>query len=173
MVLEDLGQSFWHGAKMFTVGGIALNKKSDCGQCGIIEKICTDKTPCPTAICQFGSRSVLELPLDQLEPMNPEMPHENGQMYVLYHTCSDEIGVLTQIMGISSDKSALLLLMLEDMREKKRKDSQFELTSAHINENDDLICFYYEQEDLWNAIYLSYIIVPAPVYSKAEGGAAV
>jgi len=173
MVLEDLGQSFRHGAKLFTVGGIALNKESNCGQCGIIEKICTEKMPCPTAICQFSSRSVLERPLDQLEPMNLEMPRENGQLYVLYHTCGnkvggDEIGVLTQIMGVSSDRSVLLQLMLEGIK----KSVHYKLSFARFNEKDDLICFYCE-EDEKDGLFLSYIIMLVPSYSKAEGGAAV
>lgn len=167
MILKTSGQTFQYGQKTFTVGGIVSNfEKPEYEMHGIIQEINTDKTPYPTALCDFGDGGILDCPLRDLEPVALGVPFENGQSYVLYYICDGEDGQRSKVLGVSTDKGILLRLMLEDVKD----NTQVSLTT--VFSKDNWIIFRYENAELADMLYLDYFIAPVTVYSKMEGDAA-
>lgn len=174
MILKELGQNFKYGAQTFAVGGIAsVPMKNGRRQFGVIQELDVENEFCATALCGFGKEDMRRLPLEDLTPLATESPAEAGQMYVLYYFCDNSDGPSTKVLGISTNKRALLHLMLEHVKETEDTIQRLTLSSAYADQKSDSLWFSYDGDEPPGPLYLCYNIEPVQVYSEAKGGTAV
>lgn len=174
MILKESGQSFQHGAQTFVVGGIAfVPMKNGLRQLGMIREVDVENECCPKALCDFGGEDMRRLPLEGLTPLTVEPPVEAGQMFVLYYLCDNSEGPSAKVLGISASKSALLYLMLEDVKDTEDTMRQFTLCSAYADQESDSLWFSYSGDEPPGPVSRCYNIEPVQVYSEAKGGTAV
>ena len=174
MILKESGQSFQHGAQTFLVGGIAfVPMKNGLRQLGMIQEVDVEDECCPKALCDFGGEAMRRLPMESLTPLAVESPEETGQMYALYYLCDNSDGPSAKVLGISASKSALLHLMLEDVKNTEDTMQHLDLSSAYANQESKSLWFSYDGHEPPGSVYLCYNIEPVPVYSGGKGETAV
>lgn len=172
MILKELDQDFKYGAQTFVVGGMASVPMENGRQFGIIYELDVENESYSSALCGFGREDMRRLPLEDLIPLMTESPAETGQMYVLYDCCDSSEGPSATVLGISASKSALLHLMLEDVKETEEA-ALLTLCSAFEDPKSDSLWFSYNTDEPSSSFYLCYNIEPVPVYSETKGGAAI
>ena len=73
MILNEMGQIYEYGTRVFTVGGIAsVSAGTKRQQYGYILELDTESERCPTALCDFGKDDLRSLPLEYLTPLETE-----------------------------------------------------------------------------------------------------
>ena len=170
MILNEMGQIYEYGTRVFTVGGIAsVSAGTKRQQYGYILELDTESERCPTALCDFGKDDLRSLPLEYLTPLETEPPAAGKEMYVLYYLFDGSEGPRAKGMGISASKSVLLQLMLEDVK-ATQEDTQIILISAYADYKSDSLWFSYNSDDPPGPFYLCYNIEPVQIYSASKGG---
>ncbi|MCI9263260.1 MAG: hypothetical protein HFF06_01660 [Oscillospiraceae bacterium] len=165
MVLEKAGQSVSLNGKLYTVGEMvwAANKLRD-GKFGVIHKIRINSHGRLIALCEFAETDITEIHLAALEPISQAVPTKIGQQYTLSYYYDGSGGMLKNVLGISPDKSVLLRLMLEDMKETP----DVPLTASFYCVKEDVLRFVFENDEPNDPTYVEYTIMPTPVYPKSK-----
>lgn len=167
MILTQEGQAYRYGDKVFTIGGMVWSHlTAHYGKFGTVKEITEMGPHSFMACCEFEGAGKEHLDLRDLEPVSKIVPKEIERQYVLFYYYNGSGGMLTKVLGISVDKSVLLRLMLEDMKETP----DVPLTAFARNTKEDFLRFEFERDDPSDLTYVEYTIIPASIYSKAKEG---
>lgn len=172
MFFNEKGQTFQFDGKTFTVGGTVLQlHKERPVPLGTVLSINAEDTAHPMAQCGYEDRDPKCLPLEQLVSVSSTVPEEAGRQYALYYNFDCSEGQQVDVLGISSDKSVLIRLMLDVERDESETSM---MVCAGADPEKDTLHFYYQcKEKTVDPFYLEYVIKPVPVYPGCKGGIGV
>lgn len=163
MILSQEGQTFRYGNKVFTVGGMVWRGlESGHGELGEVQEIHLRSPSNPTACCKFEGQNVNRLDLNTLEPVSQGVPMEATQGYVLSYSYRCGSGEVSDVLGISTDKSALLRLMLDHMT------PGLPPLSAYSDAATDSLYFTFEGGAPEECMTEQFGITPVCIYEKSQ-----
>lgn len=166
MVLSQEGQTYRYRDKVFTVGGMVWSHSAaHYGKFGAVKEIIKMNPHSSMANCEFEGARKECLELRELEPVSQTIPKKIESQYILYYYYNGNGGTLTKALGVSTDKSVLLHLMLEDMKETP----DVSLTDFVRNTTEDVLRFVFENDAPNDPTYVEYTIAPTPVYPESKG----
>lgn len=173
MILNEPGQEYKYIATLYTVGGIvSAPMRDDFQMYGVLKEISVENGDYARAVCNFGADNPQKFLLSELFPVTVESPVTVGKLYVLHYQCDNSNGITSKVLGVSPSKSALLHLLLEDVKETK-EDIDIDFHSAVFDEKEDTLTFEYQNNEPAAQCYLLYTNAPAPVCCVTKEGGTI
>lgn len=165
MILSQEGQTYRYGSKVFTVGGMVWSGlENGHGEFGVVQEIHIHSLHASTAYCKFEGHSAAHLGLDVLESVSQLDPEEVTRGYMLSYCYRCGSGEDTEVLSVSTDKSVLLRLMLEHI-----KDMPYvHLASSLVRNEGNYLQFEFKDDDADEPTYVKYTISPIHIYSNAK-----
>lgn len=166
MILDEAGQTYQLGDRVFAVGGTVLElTRGVPGLMGTILEIRITDGAVPMAQCDYGDFGTECCPLAKLEPVSPVVPAETCQKYALYFCFDGSDGRQVDVLGVSSDRGVLIRKMLDDVEGDPSISAV--IASEYENSEEKTLSFSYESMDGHDEFYLDYVIKPVPIYMAA------
>lgn len=165
MILSQEGQTYHYGDKVFTIGGMVWSGlKNGHGEFGVVQEIHMRGPYSSTAYCEFEGHNATHLGLNVLEPVSQIDPEEvtRGYMLSYCHRCGS--GEDTEVLSVSTDKSILLRLMLEHIKDMP----DVHLASSLERVEGDFLQFEFKDDDADEPTCVEYTIAPIHIYSNAK-----
>lgn len=169
MIFDVKGQTYQFGGKTFVVGGSVLELRNEFpGPLGTILSINAEDEAHPAAQCGYEDWDPECLPLERLVPVSSAVPENAGRQYALHFYFDGSDGQKVDVLGVSSDKSVLVRLMLDDV--KNDESISAVMTYSEEDTEEDALYFDYESgEDVTDPFYLGYVIKPVLIYPDYGG----